>query len=317
VILLSLVSYASSHSWVTCTDYNIQASGDARDYNPALCRGYGRGWAASSCERTNNQFGLDCGYNYQPGSGAVCKTSLSPTNYGASYTTASPMATYSPGQKVCLAWPPKNHVAASCANRYIPDHGTKLYMSGPNPTADPASLARLSTTTLIKDFGTNTVADGYVGFQNCPKFCQDNDKSLCTGCFNLPTNLQAGATYSFFWAWGFNSDSDVYTSCWEAKISGSSANPQSSIEQTSAQKPVSSQTRTSQSTIVQQATSEADPKEDTSAQTSASQESRSAQPETKEPTQPSGSQVQPVDSGAINLSVTIISTSFFLWVLLI
>jgi len=133
------------------------------------------------------------------------------------------MATYSPGQRVCLAWAPKNHVAASCANRYIPDHGTKLYMSGPNPTADPANIGALTQrTTLIKDFGTNTAADGYVGFQNCPKFCQNNDKALCTGCFVLPTNLQVGATYSFFWMWAFNSDSDVYSSCWEAKISPSS-----------------------------------------------------------------------------------------------
>jgi hypothetical protein len=128
------------------------------------------------------------------------------------------MASYSPGERVCLAWPTKNHVAASCANRFIPDHGTKLYMSGPNPTADPASLASLSQMTLVKDFGTNTAADSYVGFQNCPKFCENNDKALCTGCFTLPANLRIGATYSFYWTWAFNSATDVFTSCWEAKI---------------------------------------------------------------------------------------------------
>jgi len=261
VVLFGLLACAYGHSWVSCTDYNIQSTNDAQVYSPSLCQGFSRGWAAAYCEGTNNAFGVDCGYNYQPGNGAVCKMPLK-TNYDSSYSAQSPMATYSPGQRVCLAWPPKNHVAASCANRFIPDHGTKLYMSGPNPTSDPTNLANLrATSTLVKDFGTNTAADQYAGFQNCPKFCQNNDKALCTGCFNLPTNLQTGATYAFYWTWAFNADTDVYTSCWEAKIApnsgpaevnqtdtSSSPSSNQTLSQTQATVP---QTVVSQSTVPQ------------------------------------------------------------------
>jgi len=255
VVLFSLLACAYGHSWVSCTDYNIQNTNDAQVYSPALCQGYPRGWAAAFCEGTNNAFGVDCGYNYQPGgSGAICKMPLK-TAYTSSYSALSPMATYSPGQRVCLAWPPKNHVAASCANRFIPDHGTKLYMSGPNPTSDPTNLASLrATSTLVKDFGTNTAADQYQGFQNCPKFCQNNDKALCTGCFNLPTNLQAGATYSFYWTWAFNADTDVYTSCWEAKIAPNSGPAEvSQIDSSSQQIPPYFNQTEPQTQTVQQA----------------------------------------------------------------
>ena len=51
-------------------------------------------------------------------------------------------------------------------------------MSSANPTADPANMGALSGYRLIKDFGKNTVADGKVGFQNCPRFCTVIDFSL-------------------------------------------------------------------------------------------------------------------------------------------
>ncbi len=69
-----------------------------------------------------------------------------------------------------------------------------------NPTADPA-IASLGT---VRDFGANTVPDGRVGFQNCPQFCTDNDKSLCTGCFDVPADLVVGSIYTFVWTWAFN-----------------------------------------------------------------------------------------------------------------
>jgi len=124
------------------------------------------------------------------------------------------MATYYPGQLITLAWPPKNHVAASCANAFIPDHGTKVYVSVANPTSD----VPLTQMRRVKDLGTNTVVDGYVGYQNCPKFCENNDKALCTGNFTVPDDLQVDAIYTFTWAWAFNADTDIYTTCWEAKI---------------------------------------------------------------------------------------------------
>lgn len=64
-----------------------------------------------------------------------------------------------------------------------------IYVSGANPTGDAANPSQM---TLVKNFPANSGADKYEGFQNCPKFCSNQDKALCTGCFNVPNNLEAG-----------------------------------------------------------------------------------------------------------------------------
>jgi hypothetical protein len=125
------------------------------------------------------------------------------------------MAQYSPGQQVCLAWAPKNHVAASCINKNIPDNGMEVYMSGPNPTSDPTAFSQMKK---IADWGKNPGADAFKGFQYCPNFCSNPDKATCTGCFSIPKDVQVGATYTFIWTWEFNAPSDQYSSCWEATI---------------------------------------------------------------------------------------------------
>jgi len=125
------------------------------------------------------------------------------------------MAKYTPGQQVCLAWAPKNHVAASCINKNIPDNGMEVYMSGPNPTSDATSFSQM---TKIADWGKNPGADAFKGFQNCPNFCSDPDKATCTGCFYIPSTARVGAVYSFIWTWEFNGLSDQYSTCWEAQI---------------------------------------------------------------------------------------------------
>jgi hypothetical protein len=125
------------------------------------------------------------------------------------------MASYKPGQQVCLAWAPKNHVAAACINKNIPDNGMEVYMSGANPTADATAFSQMRK---IADWGKNTVADGMKGFQNCPNFCSNPDKATCTGCFYIPDDAVVGATYSFIWTWEFNGLADQYSTCWEAKI---------------------------------------------------------------------------------------------------
>lgn len=54
------------------------------------------------------------------------------------------------------------------------------------------------------------------GFQRCPQFCSNNDKSMCSQCFTVPADLAPG-TYSFEWYWEFNTG-QFYTSCWEAQV---------------------------------------------------------------------------------------------------
>ena len=134
------------------------------------------------------------------------------------------MATYRPGQKVCLAYPAKNHVAASCTNQYIPDNGNKIYYSSLNPTSDPGA----NDWKLLQDWGNNVAPNtlengGGKGFQNCPKFCENMDKALCTNCFTIPANTPEGR-YAFQWRWVFNAGSAPYTSCWDAQIT-STGNP--------------------------------------------------------------------------------------------
>jgi hypothetical protein len=217
VLSLLLLSFAYAHSWIACTDYRITSKDQTVTYDANQCKGYGRDWK-DCCE--NTAIGVDRGFNYQPGnSGKLCRNPLT-SPYDSSYSSASPMAKYSPGQEVCLAWAPKNHVAASCINKDIPDNGMEVYMSGPNPTADPTSFSQM---TKVADWGKNPGADAYKGFQNCPNFCSQPDKATCTGCFYIPKNVQVGATYTFIWTWEFNGLSDQYSSCWEATIVSSTA----------------------------------------------------------------------------------------------
>jgi len=205
-----LFSLVKAHSWVQCTDYTEE---NGRAWSASNCRGWPRGYP-SAFQYTSPPylFGGDSGYNYQPTDAKACRSPPTTGDYSSTY----PKATYSPGQRVCLAWPPKNHVAAKCNNPNIPDHGTRLYRSDVNPKADP-TLTQFRTK-LVKDFGSNVGVQG-LGFQNCPDFCHNADKCLCTGCFDVPSDLSLG-TYTFLWEWDFNSDklSDAYTTCWEADI---------------------------------------------------------------------------------------------------
>jgi hypothetical protein len=155
-------------------------------------------------------FGGDAGYNYQPKDAAPCKTAPTAGDYTAKY----PKATYTPGQRVCMAWPTKNHVAATCDNPNIGDAGTKIYRSAKNPTADP-TLTEFHQN-LVHDFGTNTGTQG-IGFQNCPDFCANRDKAMCTGCFEIPKNMELGK-YTFLWEWAFNGPNDLYTNCFDVEI---------------------------------------------------------------------------------------------------
>jgi len=204
-------SYVLAHSWVACTDYRILTEDDGKTYNPANCHAYARNYKNG---HATTVFGLDTGYNYQPNNAPLCRYPLSGlvSNY---YSDQYPMAQYTPGQRVCLAWPPKNHVTATCVNPNIPDNGLKIFVSSPNPTSDPTDASGMR---LVKDFGKNTQADQMIGFQHCPLFCQDNDKALCTNCFDVPSDLQVGSTFTFVWEWAFNSVTDIYSSCWEAQI---------------------------------------------------------------------------------------------------
>lgn len=200
---LQALSHTRAHSWLECTDYRMDPnSADAKTWNPSVCHGRAR------CGGTqmNATFGQDTGFNEHS---AKCQCARdSPKN-------DAPVAQYVPGQRVCLAYPPKNHVAAPCTNEFIPDAGVRIMRSGVNPTSDDALASEYAQGNGAHTFGQID----YKGFQNCPNFCDDKEGALCTMCFDLERDLAPGS-YTFKWVWAFNGLDDVYTTCWEANVGG-------------------------------------------------------------------------------------------------
>jgi len=205
--LVGLVYQVNAHSWVACTDYQMSAGGrDNFYYDQNFCKGFGRNWQSVA-----SNFGEDRGYNYQSSESKACRDPLGSGGY-----TNYAMAKYTAGQQVCLAWPTKNHVAASCTNPYIPDTSLKIF-AVKTGSSDPSQSTFRNN--MIADLGGHTNGQiDFKGYQNCTKFCENMDKSLCTGCFKLPDTMEAGS-YTFQWYWIFNSGDAPYTTCWEATVS--------------------------------------------------------------------------------------------------
>merc|ERR1719394_47823 len=66
-------------------------------------------------------FGVDIGFDEQPSSSCHIGNANNPVDY--------PMARYRQGQEIVLAWPSKNHVAATCTNPSIPDTSLELFVA--------------------------------------------------------------------------------------------------------------------------------------------------------------------------------------------
>ncbi|CAK4069329.1 unnamed protein product [Aphanomyces euteiches] len=224
VLLSAFAGVVHSHAWIDCSNYIIETGDDALHFKRANCIGFPRCAAERMSENShrftksvlgNGVFGLDSGLAYlQSVKGCQCDRSSS-----NAYTDATPMATYTPGQRVCLAYPAKNHVADVCTNQYIPDNGMKIYRSDEGATTDPDLHKWPHEIPHLNGVHTDGQID-YKGFQNCPAFCENNgtnmDKALCTVCFDLEPDLALGS-YTFHWEWQFN-EGQWYVSCWEANV---------------------------------------------------------------------------------------------------
>merc|ERR1711974_29219 len=193
--LLFFVAVVFGHSWVACTDYRPPEKADGVNkpanfvYEDKYCHGYPRHWDKYS----GSAFGEDRGYNFQGDGCGAQNERTSPIE--SAYSSTYPMAKWAKGSEVCLAWPSKNHVAADggacpsggATNQYIPDGGVRLFYSAVNPDKDPTQDEFKRNEVL--PFGRGVHTDGQVdfnGFQNCPNFCANNDKSMCNGCFKVP-----------------------------------------------------------------------------------------------------------------------------------
>lgn len=196
-----------SHSWISCTDYQIKNPyqiSNSINYDIQNCYGFSRNYQLQYLSDVNRGFGYDTGYNYKSNE---CKYT---------FDNNIQIAKYKPGQQVCLTYPSKNHVASECTNIYIPDNGIKIYRSINkqldefNKEYDHLNGIHLS----------NTI--DYKGFQNCPGFCNNMDKTVCYVCFNLETDIESGI-YSFKWVWEFNKG-EFYSTCWDAEIINNNIN---------------------------------------------------------------------------------------------
>ena len=216
------INYVFSHSWITCTDYqlpdnypkiinnintNTGNSNGNNTYNllPLLynidsCNGFTRNYNLQYQSDINRGFGFDTGYEHR---NQQCK-------YSYTNNEKLKIARYKSGSTICLTYPSKNHVASECTNKNILDNGVKIYRSVNKLTDD--------FTNEIKHLNNHHIKDtiDYQGFQNCPGFCNNPDKSVCYMCFNLESNIDNGI-YSFKWIWEFN-PGEFYSSCWDANI---------------------------------------------------------------------------------------------------
>lgn len=195
-ILAAMLSHVSGHSWVECTNY--RPGGETN-----FVRGNCQGWPRCGKRQSEVAFGVDTGLNFNA---RTCQCSK-----GQDDLAPSDRAQYTPGQKVCLAYPAKNHVAAECTNKFIPDAGVIIKRSARNSDSD------VFTTQYPHQNGDHVNGQiDYKGFQNCPNFCENTDKAMCTMCFDLERDIQPG-TYAFSWEWEFNPGS-FYTTCWDATV---------------------------------------------------------------------------------------------------
>jgi hypothetical protein len=208
-IIINLSNIINAHSWISCTNYEINNVynhnyiNDSIIYDINKCQGFSRNYNLQFNSDKNRGFGYDTGYNFL---GTECNY-----KYDSSYyNNEIKMAQYIPGQQVCLTYPSKNHVSSHCTNNYISDNGIKIERSS-NKLID--SFDRLYSH-LNGIHQMNTI--DYKGYQNCPGFCNNLDKTVCYVCFNLENNIDSGI-YSFKWTWEFNKN-EFYSTCWDAEI---------------------------------------------------------------------------------------------------
>jgi len=206
LFLLFLVQQAFSHSWLECTKY----TGDSEYFEKDKCEGLPRPLPGG--RNVGGTFGADIGMDFRPqAGGARCQ--------GSPETGTPTQVSYEAGKTYTLAWAPKNHAAAECSNAFIPDNFLRVYMAPYNGNTDPTQ-EEFKTNQVAASFSDDPHVSGQIdfkGFQNCPKFCENTDKSLCTGTITIPADATPGI-YTLQWYWAFNSPTDLYATCWEAEI---------------------------------------------------------------------------------------------------
>jgi len=257
--VLFFAATVSAHSWVHCTDYAVSnaderlvARTDPLDdapterviYDADRCSGYPPSFPTFV---DPNVIGVDAGFNVQVNmdGGVMC-----PPNRANTYSDQFPVATYEAGEFVCVAHPTKNHVADSQTNIFIPDTRMEMWYT-PNEQRLGDTFPGTDDFDEIEHLNGVHVngQEDYLGFQNCPNFLNNNDRSLCTLCFQIP-ELNTGV-YSFAWIWEFNNGENPYSTCWNANVvANGDATPEQEIAEETEEETEEETTVTSPATTV-------------------------------------------------------------------
>ncbi len=195
----------NGHSWVACTQYETNDTNylTMGNFDRSKCRGYPRNYRAQLVAEIERGWAAETGYDWRK---LECRDSFA----SADYSDSIPMAYYYSNEVIHISHPAKSHVADECTIAFIPSTSMKLMMSS-KPMADTFDLE----VPMVGPEHTYGVID-HRGFQNCYKYCENQDKSHCLTTWTLPTITESGR-YSFKWVWEFNPN-DLYVSCFDAFV---------------------------------------------------------------------------------------------------
>lgn len=200
-------------------------------------------WGAAKCEGRarcgTSSIAWPCGGNVEiegggsdlsykdPAPGALCHCERSKGDQ--EYDSGLSRAQYSPGQKVCVAYPARQHVAAACNSTLaMPDAGMRFFRTAVSPALDPETMDEWEREHAHGNGVHEMGVEDFKGFQRCPKYCDDVDHAMCAACFDLEVDNAPGV-YTFYWLWDFKGLSqgigpidESYANCWEAEVAAGS-----------------------------------------------------------------------------------------------
>ncbi|XP_078656190.1 uncharacterized protein LOC144902560 isoform X3 [Branchiostoma floridae x Branchiostoma belcheri] len=221
LMAVGLPALAAAHSWIVCTDY---LENNGWYWDEAKCRGWPRG--ATYYNLRFGTFGTHNNYTWRldnhPEDRALCKVSR---NDDRRYTEETPMAAYYLGQEVVITHPANNHVAESqCRWRATIDWENLMFVV--DGDEDPCCIDSDKLIQImdmgVSPYGNNippelTTIYPKPGFQNAPKFCEDQGNAMATYNFTIPMDLTPGR-HTFVWKWIRTPTVNPFTTCWEADV---------------------------------------------------------------------------------------------------
>jgi len=196
LFFFGLLSSVFGHSQMRCAKYN-KATGTCS----APIRNQGQAFGQES-------------YPFSNGA-AICQAPMM-NPISASYSNGpgcpswapcpDPMGTFAPGEQFTVMWLARNHAIDNQSPGLV-----TLFLSPPetvNQGADVSQAAMMA----------NPICQG--PYKNCGG--ENSDLTRCTLDCTMPTNTAAGI-YTLWWKWDWHDGSNMYTTCADIVVSGSSS----------------------------------------------------------------------------------------------